>query len=189
MSNKGVIYILTNSSFKEYVKIGYADDVVIGDYAEFHIEPHTEDLLGGFDTVIDKFLSDRVMQKIEEFNQLFKDYNFPIVLCHCGMYDDCVNDLIHETLVELMNTYNNLYVDISYSAVDFYLNKPERLLEFDNKKVIIGTDINPVIYRQMNNPTEHSLNLYNKFYKTLLSISYFVFEKVYCQDNHIVLLV
>ena len=24
---KGVIYILTNPSFKEYVKIGYADDV------------------------------------------------------------------------------------------------------------------------------------------------------------------
>ncbi len=45
------------------------DDVVIGDYAEFHTEPHTEDLLGGVNTVIDKFLSDRVMQKIEEFNQ------------------------------------------------------------------------------------------------------------------------
>ena len=45
------------------------DDVVIGDYAEFHTEPNTEDLLGGFNTVIDKFLSDRVMQKIEEFNQ------------------------------------------------------------------------------------------------------------------------
>ena len=27
MSQKGVIYILTNPSFKEYVKIGYADDV------------------------------------------------------------------------------------------------------------------------------------------------------------------
>ena len=27
MKNKGVIYILTNPSFKEYVKIGYADDV------------------------------------------------------------------------------------------------------------------------------------------------------------------
>ena len=29
------------------------------------------------------------------------------------MYDDCDNDLIHETLIELMNSYNNLYVDIS----------------------------------------------------------------------------
>ena len=27
MENKGVIYILTNPSFPEYVKIGYADDV------------------------------------------------------------------------------------------------------------------------------------------------------------------
>lgn len=45
------------------------DDVVIGDYAEYHTEENTEDLLGGFNTVIDKFLSDRVMQKIEEFNQ------------------------------------------------------------------------------------------------------------------------
>ena len=27
MAEKGVIYILTNPSFPEYVKIGYADDV------------------------------------------------------------------------------------------------------------------------------------------------------------------
>jgi hypothetical protein len=27
VENKGVIYILTNPSFPEYVKIGYADDV------------------------------------------------------------------------------------------------------------------------------------------------------------------
>ena len=27
MDNKGVIYILTNPSFPDYVKIGYADDV------------------------------------------------------------------------------------------------------------------------------------------------------------------
>lgn len=45
------------------------DDVVIGDYAEFHIEENKKDLLGGYNTVIDKYASDRVMQKIEEFNQ------------------------------------------------------------------------------------------------------------------------
>ena len=44
------------------------DDVVVGDYAEFHTEENTEDLTGGFNTIIDKFLSERVMQKIEEFN-------------------------------------------------------------------------------------------------------------------------
>ena len=45
------------------------DDVVIGDYAEFHVEQVTDDLLGGYAVTVDKFLSDRVMQKIDEFNQ------------------------------------------------------------------------------------------------------------------------
>ena len=45
------------------------DDVVIGDYAEFYVEENTEDLLGGYNVVIDKFLSDRVLSKIREFNE------------------------------------------------------------------------------------------------------------------------
>ncbi len=45
------------------------DDVVIGDYAEFHINEITEDLFGGYSVVIDKFISDRVLSKIDEFNQ------------------------------------------------------------------------------------------------------------------------
>lgn len=45
------------------------DDVVIGDYAEFHIDEITEDLFGGYSVVIDKFVSDRVLSKIDEFNQ------------------------------------------------------------------------------------------------------------------------
>lgn len=45
------------------------DDVVIGDYAEFHIEDITDDLFGGYSVVVDKFISDRVLLKIDEFNQ------------------------------------------------------------------------------------------------------------------------
>lgn len=41
----------------------------ISDYPEFHIEEAQEDILGGYSIVIDKFASDRVMQKIDEFNQ------------------------------------------------------------------------------------------------------------------------
>ena len=44
------------------------DDVVIGDYAEFHTEDVHADLYGGYQVVIDKFISDRVMQKIDDFN-------------------------------------------------------------------------------------------------------------------------
>ncbi|NLT27911.1 MAG: site-specific DNA-methyltransferase [Dehalococcoidales bacterium] len=45
------------------------DDVVVGDYAKFHVEESHEDLFGGYVVTIDKFVSDRVMQKIAEFNQ------------------------------------------------------------------------------------------------------------------------
>lgn len=45
------------------------DDVVICDYAEFHCEEIHEDLFGGYAVTIDGFVSDRVMQKIMEFNQ------------------------------------------------------------------------------------------------------------------------
>lgn len=44
------------------------DDVVICDYAEFHTEDVHTDLFGGYQVVIDKFISDRVMQKIDDFN-------------------------------------------------------------------------------------------------------------------------
>lgn len=44
------------------------EDVVIGDYAEFHVDEIHEDLLGGFALTIDRFMSDRVSSKIIEFN-------------------------------------------------------------------------------------------------------------------------
>jgi len=45
------------------------DDVVIGDYAEFHVEETHDDLYSCYAVFVGKFLSDRVMQKISEFNQ------------------------------------------------------------------------------------------------------------------------
>lgn len=50
------------------------DDVVLKDYAEYTIEKTTEELMGqtieadGYEIRITKFLSDRVMQKINDFN-------------------------------------------------------------------------------------------------------------------------
>ncbi len=45
------------------------DEVVIGDYAEFYAEETQEDLFSGYTVTIDKFVSDRVISKIAEFNQ------------------------------------------------------------------------------------------------------------------------
>lgn len=44
------------------------DDVVIGDYAEVHTEEVHDDLFGGWALFVDKFISDRVLQKIQAFN-------------------------------------------------------------------------------------------------------------------------
>lgn len=45
------------------------DDVIIGDYAEFHCEKNAETLLGDYTLTIDTFISDRVLSKITEFNR------------------------------------------------------------------------------------------------------------------------
>ena len=45
------------------------DDVVVEDYAELKLEESHEDLFGGFVVTVEKFASDRVMQKISDFNQ------------------------------------------------------------------------------------------------------------------------
>lgn len=45
------------------------DDVIIGDYAEFCTEEIHDDLFGGFAVTIDKFISDRVLSKIHEFDK------------------------------------------------------------------------------------------------------------------------
>ncbi len=44
------------------------DDVVIGDEAIFHCEEVRDDLFGGWQVTLDSFLSDRVLQKIMDFN-------------------------------------------------------------------------------------------------------------------------
>lgn len=44
------------------------DDVVIGDYAKCHTAEIHEDLFGGWQVMIDTFVSDRVLQKITDFN-------------------------------------------------------------------------------------------------------------------------
>lgn len=45
------------------------DDVVIGDYAKFHVDEVQQEHSLGYTVVIDTFVSDRVLQKITEFNE------------------------------------------------------------------------------------------------------------------------
>lgn len=65
------------------------DDVVVEDYAEYSIKENDEDLLGGYIVFIDKFISDRVIGKIHEFNEKNilnskKDFT-PIIISDDGL--------------------------------------------------------------------------------------------------------
>jgi adenine-specific DNA-methyltransferase len=67
------------------------DDVVVADYAEFKVEEAHDNLIDGFIVSVEKFVSDRVIQKIEEFNQKAylnrsekKPYK-PIEISECGL--------------------------------------------------------------------------------------------------------
>jgi adenine-specific DNA-methyltransferase len=44
------------------------DDVVVNDYIEFRVEETYDTLFGGFAIIIEKYVSDRLLQKIAEFN-------------------------------------------------------------------------------------------------------------------------
>lgn len=44
------------------------DDVVIGDHAEFTVQEVADDLMGGYRITIDRFVSDRVLGKIMDYN-------------------------------------------------------------------------------------------------------------------------
>lgn len=101
-----------------------------------------------------------------EFEKLLIDYNdTPIVLCHCGMVDDdVVNEDIHMFVRQLMGMYNNLYVDLSTCKTrGFYLNNTNRLYQLPMDRVIVGSDINPIVKDVIDDPDSFVSDCYAEF--------------------------
>ena len=97
-------------------------------------------------------------------NELYN--NVPIVLCHCGMpgheYDSNISDdNIFNIIVDLQKAHSNLWIDISYSGLDYIYNNPHKLPLLDPKRIYLGSDINPVIYR-LGESDEYISDAYNK---------------------------
>lgn len=102
------------------------------------------------------------------FEELLKKYDkMPIVLCHCGMVDNNdINKEIFDFIYSLIIKYNNLYLDISYTANKFLLNNKYNLVKLFNysDKILCGTDLNPVIKTSefVDNPKQYSINKYSE---------------------------
>ncbi len=113
------------------------DDVIIGDYAEFHCEENAETLLGGYALTIDKFVSDRVLSKIAEFNQKAmlnssekKPYK-PIIVSDDGL------ELIEFISVDCTSSEGEWHSDseIKIDKLGYVIKNGTKIKEFWNGKI------------------------------------------------------
>lgn len=95
-------------------------------------------------------------QSIADINNLCNKYpNIPFVLCHCGMdefnlHTNYDRNQTYFAVLNLMKKHKNLWVDISYKAMDYFLDKPELIKNIDSSRLLIGSDINPALYEMSN---------------------------------------
>lgn len=79
------------------------------------------------------------LNKIE--NVIKKYPSVPIILCHCCMNDNN-QEYAYNCCIKLMNMYSNVWIDISYTALNFFVNNPMRLYNLRLDRVFIGSDVN-----------------------------------------------
>lgn len=81
-------------------------------------------------------------KKFDGLDNLLSDFStIPVVLCHCGMCKKGDNEKVWERVISLMEKHTNLWVDISYTAFNFFLENPMRITMLPNR-VFLGSDIN-----------------------------------------------
>lgn len=89
---------------------------------------------------------------IQELEKLLTNYPLvPIVLCHCGMEEDenrsiddvLCNEYIYLELLKLQKKYDNLWFDVSYTALDFMYENDGYIDNLRSDRVILGKDANP----------------------------------------------
>lgn len=107
----------------------------------------------------------RGQKRYNDLDELLSQYpDIPVVLCHCGMSDrNKDNNESYIKVLDLMSKHPNLYVDISYTAMNFFLENPQKIFMLPPQRVILGSDINPVL-RKSKGPIGVE-NEYTKFNK------------------------
>ena len=96
---------------------------------------------------------------VKKINLILEDYpDVPLVLCHCGMCEG--NESFAFTQVcQMMLSHNNLWVDISYTAMDFFKSHIMLLNQLHWDRVILGSDINQRLYVRNEDPQTKILTI------------------------------
>lgn len=81
---------------------------------------------------------------VEKLESLLSSYNtVPIVLCHTGMcMDKDAHDFAYTEATRLQKLYDNLWLDISWDAADYFSNNLMLLNNISRDRIILGTDLN-----------------------------------------------
>ncbi len=111
------------------------DSVIAEDYVEFHVQSAECDMFGGYETVIDKFASDRVSDKILEFNNknAFNDKKGgkPIVISDDGL------ELIEFLSLDCTSASGEWHSDseIKIDKLGYVIRNGEKTKEFWDGKI------------------------------------------------------
>lgn len=144
-------------------KIGIKSTKLIKDVCEFSSK------VGNLPVYIHFSLTKK--EYVKRLKYILKTYpNIPVVLCHCGMeesynYQNNIihydNDDIYRIVVELMKQYQNLWIDISFTAAKFFEEKPFLLYNLSVDRIILGTDINPFLISTDQDKSDKYIGYYN----------------------------
>ena len=64
----------------------------------------------------------------------------PIILCHCGINKLDDKDSAFERAINLQHKYNNLWLEISWSALFYIKDDHRKMSRIDTDRVLFGTD-------------------------------------------------
>ena len=83
---------------------------------------------------------------LTRLSNTIKDYShIPIVLCHFGI-NDYNMDFAVNAAAQLQREHGNLWLDMSFTATEYFAKNLMMLSNFDYSRIIVGTDYNNRIF-------------------------------------------
>lgn len=83
---------------------------------------------------------------LTRLSNAIKDYpHIPIVLCHFGI-NDYNSDFAVNAAAQLQREHGNLWLDMSFTATEYFAKNLMMLSNFDYSRIIVGTDYNNRIF-------------------------------------------
>jgi hypoxanthine phosphoribosyltransferase len=85
-----------------------------------------------------------------------------IVLCHCGINKLFNQDRAFELARHLQQKHSNLFLDVSWVALDYFLQNKDKLANLDNCRLLYGSDNNRLSQEHYDDMVKISKYINNK---------------------------